>query len=249
MRIYIAPYKMGSASAKALAHSMNVLRVNGTKRFRPSDVIINWGKANIQTVKGSPTIINNANAIAIARNKISTLQKLKQASVPTIEFTTSRNEAMSWQDGGDIVMCRTNVTSSQGVGIIVAKEMDDIPYAPLYTKYIKAHEYRMHVYRDKVFFLQKKKRRSETECNDYIKNSNGGWVFCQEEVRAPLSVFKAAIDAVKVLGLHFGAVDVLYREADDKVAVLEVNTAPGIEGTTLQKYTEVLRENISRHSY
>ena len=51
--------------------------------------------------------------------------------------------------------------------------------------------------------------------------------------------------AIKALGLDFGAVDIIYNEAEDQHYVLEVNTAPGLEGTTLQKYTEAILEMSS----
>ena len=47
-----------------------------------------------------------------------------------------------------------------------------------------------------------------------------------------------AVNAVKALGLDFGAVDIIYNEKENQYYVLEVNTAPGLEGTTLIKYAE-----------
>jgi glutathione synthase/RimK-type ligase-like ATP-grasp enzyme len=46
------------------------------------------------------------------------------------------------------------------------------------------------------------------------------------------------------LGLDFGAVDIGHRIIDNKVFVFEVNTAPGIEGTTLQRYVNTFNEYI-----
>ena len=46
--------------------------------------------------------------------------------------------------------------------------------------------------------------------------------------------------AIKVLGLDFGAVDIIYNKQEDKWYVLEVNTAPGIYGTTLDKYVNAI---------
>jgi len=45
--------------------------------------------------------------------------------------------------------------------------------------------------------------------------------------------------SVMALGLDFGAVDIVYNENDNKAYVLEINTAPGLSGTTLEKYVEV----------
>ena len=47
-------------------------------------------------------------------------------------------------------------------------------------------------------------------------------------------------DAVTALGLEFGAVDIIYNDKSKKLFVLEVNTAPGIEGATVTKYKDAI---------
>jgi glutathione synthase/RimK-type ligase-like ATP-grasp enzyme len=49
-----------------------------------------------------------------------------------------------------------------------------------------------------------------------------------------------AVAAVNTLGLDFGAVDI--AECGDHAVVFEVNTAPGIDGTTVSKYNTFLKE-------
>lgn len=112
--------------------------------------------------------------------------------------------------------------------------------APLYTKYFKkAEEYRIHVFGDRVLDTQQKKKRQEVpnEEMDYqVRNAAGGWVYCRAEVEAPQCVIDAAVRAVSALGLDFGAVDIGYNRHNDAACVFEVNTAPGLEGTTLDRY-------------
>lgn len=240
MKLYILPYQMNSESAKALAKSLNILRVDGSKRFNTTDVIINWGKSNVPAIQGNPKILNKPTAIAIAMNKLNTFNKLKESGLPIVDYTTSIEEASLWQDSGETIFARTNLTGSKGSGIVIASKQEPLPLANLYTKYLKAHEYRVHVVGSRVIDIQKKKRRINTECNDYIKNAGGGWVFCRENVTAPKELYEASINAVRILGLDFGAIDILYRQVDNRVAILEVNTAPGIEGTTVEKYKEAL---------
>ena len=43
-------------------------------------------------------------------------------------------------------------------------------------------------------------------------------------------------------GLDFGAVDVLWNERQQKAYVCEVNTAPGLEGITLDNYLKEIKE-------
>lgn len=248
MRTYIAPYKLGSASAKVLAGALQVKRVDGSKIFKPTDVIINWGNINLAP-RGSPRIINKIDAISIAKNKYKTLSLLKAKGIPCVEFTTSKSEALRWVEDGNFIYARTTLDSSQGKGIVVISDTEDMINAPLYTKGIKAHEYRVHVAFGKVIDLQKKKRRTDVASSDYIRNSANGWVFCREEVRAPKELFEAAVKAVAAVGLDFGAVDILYREAENKVAVLEINTAPGIENTSVQIYTKAFKDNLRSIRY
>ena len=47
---------------------------------------------------------------------------------------------------------------------------------------------------------------------------------------------------METLNLDIGGVDVVYRAGQDAAYVIEVNTAPGIEGTTVEKYAQKLRE-------
>jgi D-alanine-D-alanine ligase-like ATP-grasp enzyme len=54
-----------------------------------------------------------------------------------------------------------------------------------------------------------------------------------------------SISAVNTLGLDFGAVDLIVAK-DGRVYVLEVNTAPGIEGITLEKYVKAF-QNYETH--
>jgi glutathione synthase/RimK-type ligase-like ATP-grasp enzyme len=42
------------------------------------------------------------------------------------------------------------------------------------------------------------------------------------------------------MGLDFGAVDIGHRLIDNQFFVFEVNTAPGLEGTTLDKYAKAI---------
>ena len=77
---------------------------------------------------------------------------------------------------------------------------------------------------------------------DYqVRNHENGWVYCRDDLDVPASVFSDATSAVAALGLDFGAVDIIWNQNQARSYVLEVNTAPGLEGTTLTKYVEAIR--------
>jgi hypothetical protein len=91
-----------------------------------------------------------------------------------------------------------------------------------------------------VIDIQQKRKRRETENEnvDYqVRNHDNGWVYCREDVNLPDVAIQLAKDALLSLGLTFGAVDLIYNAKRDAYYALEVNTAPGLEGTTLENYT------------
>ena len=53
----------------------------------------------------------------------------------------------------------------------------------------------------------------------------------------------AALACLAKTGLDFGAVDVIYTK-DERVYVLEINTAPGLEGQTVLDYKVFFEEII-----
>jgi len=146
----------------------------------------------------------------------------------------------STADGGDGVLDAGRGAGSSGDGGVAGS----IVRAPLYTKYVKkAEEYRVHVVRGEVIDVQMKRKRQEVpnEEVDYkVRNSANGWVYCRDGVTAPECVRSAAIGAVASCGLDFGAADVGFNRHKDQAYVFEVNTAPGLEGTTLDRYYEAL---------
>lgn len=239
---------MGSVSARDLARSLGVIRIKGEKRLGTS-VVINWGRSDLSLRGKVKRIINLPAAVARAANKIQTFSVLKNEGVPTVDWTVNKSEAATWIEEGEMVYCRLQTASSQGRGIVVVGQDDlTLPTAPLYTKgFNKTHEYRVHVAFGQVIDYSKKRKRTEGEVNPYIKNATSGWVFCREGVDLPSEVVSISVAAVKSLGLDFGALDVLYKERDDEARILEVNTSPGIEGTTLTKYSEAFKRFIRNY--
>lgn len=124
--------------------------------------------------------------------------------------------------------------------------LPELPHAELYTRGVKNHgEYRVHVMDEEVILYQKKSRRvdedgnvvtAEGEAAD-VRNLASNWVYRTGNLKRLERVEQLAIDAIKSVGLTFGAVDIIMDE-DGEVYVLEVNSAPGLGNTeTLEAYT------------
>jgi len=68
------------------------------------------------------------------------------------------------------------------------------------------------------------------------------------DFKASFKVQDLALQACQALGLNSGAVDIIWNEKENKCYVLEVNTAPGIEGTTCKKYTNEIIESLTSNA-
>lgn len=241
----IYPYKQGSRSAKLLATKLKgkVLKhVGSSYSPKQGHVVINWGASNVPSF-GQAKLLNAS--VSLAQNKLDALTKLEEEGINVPEFWTDRD---SIPDGAYPILCRCVLTGHSGNGIVIANDKEALVDAPLYVKYIKKqNEYRVHVFRDSVFFIQRKAKKNGVEQPNWmIRNLAGGFAFveCDAEEVSP-QVIEQSIMACKALGLDFGGVDVIWNAHQSKAYVLEVNTACGLEERTAEKYANVFLENSS----
>jgi D-alanine-D-alanine ligase-like ATP-grasp enzyme len=109
----------------------------------------------------------------------------------------------------------------------------------------KDREFRVHVVKGTVIFVQEKLRKKEVgdAGNKYIRSHGNGWCFAFQhlgERPSPQAVLDIGVAAVRGIGLDFGAVDIAWSERSG-ATVLEVNTAPGIEQTTVAAYADAFQ--------
>jgi hypothetical protein len=255
-KLKVFPYKLGSAGAKALATSLGVKRVRPTYDARRRDVIINWGNSSAPYFKSHPSDLNKHSAIALACNKLKTFETLEAAGFEHIpnyctDFYHADQMLYCATNGGETlgkekIYCRTNLTGHSGSGIVIASYTHELVDAPLYTLGTKhKHEFRVHVFKGEVLDVQQKKRKHGSgPSGSGIRNHANGWIYARCDIVIPALVLEASVNAVNILGLDFWAVDIGYREVDGKVFVFEVNTAPGLVGTTLTKYTNAFNNYL-----
>jgi glutathione synthase/RimK-type ligase-like ATP-grasp enzyme len=239
-----------------LANALGIKRLRpvGQSKFvaRHTDVIINWGRYTPFVPAGH--ILNLPGAVMAARNKLTAYTVMRESGVCVPEFTTDPAVARSWLWSDHPVLSRYTLTGQAGAGIVYYGGKADYDRflhdsrAPLYVKYVpKKSEYRVHVIDEHAVDVQQKRTRSGTTGNCHkIRNAANGWVFCRENVEVYEDVISQAVSAVRALGLDFGAVDVGWTEKHRVATVYEVNTAPGLEGTTLERYTEGLKSLINQ---
>ena len=160
------------------------------------------------------------------------------------------------QEGMKLV-ARTKLSGHSGEGIeIIDATVDGLMLqAPLYTEYIsKVKEYRCIVVGNEVVDTKQKKKRSSprdeegnvieeerVEHDEQVWNLDGGYVFARSSISRPDGIDSLAVSAVSSLGLDFGAVDII-MDREHNLFVLEVNTAFGLEGTTIELVGDAIKE-------
>lgn len=224
MRVRLVTKKMGSGSLKRLQASLNQQVQYKVWRSR------------------HPKLMRKNLLYGDCKDKITQYEFFKAQNIPALEFTTSNAEALSWVEEGKCVVARTLTRSSEGKGIVVIETPDQFHSAPVYTQYKKKkREFRVHVYEDQVVcVLEKRKKKGAAEGEHKIRNTVNGYVFCRQNVVEPEGIRELAIAASKVTSSKFKGVDIGYNEKFNQLFVIEVNSAPGMEGTTVQEYAAAI---------
>jgi len=268
-KVLIYPYNKASRSAGRLAEYFH-RKVTDTimlgKMNVPPDVtIVYWGIPEFDPWEGHPNPKWNKPSIArLASNKLRTFQKFQEwnsanpdAPIQFPEITTDQKVAKEWVADGHEVFGRRAVSHSGKDIVIISDDLESfvmgaVSRSEFYSRYIKKQdEYRVHVFKGTVIDVQRK-ALSKTDASgnpvdpaqvDFrIRNLANGFVFVRNELNVPEQVFEQARRAVDAVDLDFGAVDVIWN-TQRGAFVLEINTAPGLEGSTIQSYTQAIENS------
>lgn len=254
-RIVIIPYKLASASAKALKQGLLGLDIpvilvsHLSKKYQPryTDYIINWGCSKqwefitYENQIPNQVCVDKLETFTAITAWNSYADDLPNINIPN--WTTDKNVAATWKG---TVVCRTMLNGHSGAGIVLVDTPNVLPDAPLYVEYKKKkHEYRVHIFNGTVIDITQKKKRKGAEFVDTkIRNHKNGWIYAREGITVPDGLVQQAVMAMQAVDLTFGAVDLIWNEKENKCYVLEINTAPGLVGTTLDKYVEAFTKEI-----
>ncbi len=260
-RLFVYPYRKGSKSVKSLIKTLGCKSIKlDNSKYRPTrrKIVINYGNSSCPY-----DCINSPQSVKYASNKRDAFVLMQKEGVSIPEWTTDEAVAQEWYLAGTKVVGRAKLTGHSGEGIIISDDLD-YPQAeggidvigmreiaghliPLYVKYVKkTEEYRVHVVAGEVIDVVRKMRKKavpDDKVNWAVRNKAGGFVYGRGGVELPEVALSEAVKAVSALGLDFGAVDIIYNKQEDRYYVLEVNTAPGLEGTTLIKYSDAFQRN------
>jgi glutathione synthase/RimK-type ligase-like ATP-grasp enzyme len=197
----------------------------------------------------SPSLVRKQFRYGQSVNKLQQYQWFKDNNILALEFTTDSNVASEWLKTGHTVFGRKYLNASCGKGIVVLEPevTMDIPELPVYTKYKKKkREFRVHVFKDQVVSVVEKRKRKgfDGERETKVRNLANGYVFCQTVENEPEGLRAVALAAAKVSPSDFRGVDIGYNEKKDELFVIEVNSAPGIEGSNVNKYLDAMVQYV-----
>ena len=263
LRYYVYPYKAGSRSARALATALGgrVLRREGSTFVpRHNKKVVNWGASQGPYFLG----LNTASSVATMGNKLLSMRlwgHTPETSPRTPKWTDSRQEALEWlrqPNGSDSFRCkkvvsRTILNGHSGAGIVITdrENRDSLPEAPLYVEYVpKDSEYRVHIFNGEVIDVQRKVRDPDREVTDWKVRSHGnGFIYIRTSPDGRSykdlvqgDVISQSVRAMACSGLQFAAVDIIWNSERRKAYVLECNTAPGLQGETVNIYANAIRK-------
>jgi len=200
-----------------------IKRNRSTYRRKSDHVVINWGCSEAPYLN----MLNPISGVRIVSNKLSTL-KLLRDHIPVPTFFQRKEEAKEYlQNNSGRIFCRTKLTGHSGEGIVLSEKVEELVDAPLYTVGINnGGEFRVHIFRNlnsmalEIIDITKKRRRAELmeqegAINSHVRNVQGGWVYCHNNVELPTVVKILAKTAIEILGLDFGAVDIIREKNTD----------------------------------
>lgn len=261
------PYHMGSISAQTLAQALNAKRVfpDGTYHYNNSHLAINWGSTRQPNWETPATKwLNPPPNVLTAADKVQCFQALSAAgiSVPIYDRGSdlSQDTLMRWLRDGDVYL-RWNTRGHSGQGIqVIPRGTSQPPYDPFHPPPLvvrglgRRKEFRAHILGGEVVRLQQKRHRRDWD-GDYnyaVRNYDNGWIYSIHNLNDVTDeALNACIAAVSTLGLHFGAVDFAIHQkprrttANQPFALFEVNTAPGMDGTTIDAYTHYIQHTCT----
>lgn len=183
-------------------------------------------------VRLASATLPSLNANAGRYNKLQQLLTLQEKGVPTLRvlerganFETARYPLVG-----------RKVQHREGKDIMLALQPEDVPMrlaagCTFFTEYVpRSRECRVWVFRRRHLGTYEKVMRHPEQYKYYGCSYRNGFAFeLVPAERVPRDAVEIAANAVNALGLDFGAVDMLLGK-DGQWRVLEVNTAPGVEG-------------------
>lgn len=200
-------------SAERLAHLLKCpSSLAAEDEYFGYDEVINYGSS---LPLRSKKIINKPKEVAICTNKISTLKRLSDRC-STIEWTKSKEKALTWLQEDGVVIARQLEASNQGKGLVTIQTQEEFAAtnAKFYTRYFwHTNEVRVNVFKDEIISV-------------YDKVIEGDeFIFYPLTINGESPQVREMIEAIQEnIGISYYGMDVLFNGIEYKL--LEVNSGP-----------------------
>lgn len=219
--IRLVEYKRGVASS--LGEKLSLAFPNLRE-----DVWVNYGNGTLEVPRRITLVLNRAEAVRLSTDKPAALATLRLHD-DGLFVVPSVLEACI------LVKPRNH---RGGKGQILVEGPKGTHYAEEFVPC--SHEWRVHVVGDRTC------ARIKTGGTGKIRNRQYGWVFTVAD-EVPQAIRDAAKEAVRLLSLDFGAVDIGDRGRRQPPVVYEVNTAPRLQvDVVLEWYAGAFKRLIER---
>lgn len=233
--IILSP-EVGYESATFLAEKLNCPYENpyktGKRNYLEYDYVLKYGFS--RKIKANK-IFNTTKAIELSKNKINTLEALKDTGF-AVEYTLNKEIAKEWSPYG--VVARNIINGSNGAGLsycITPEEVEKTP-AKFWTKYKhNTHEFRVNVWKNKVISVYEKETK-----NKVFKFNLFRGVEKQEQL---VKLVQATHEKI---GLDWYGLDVV-RDYQGNLFILEINSAPILYPYTAHKLSLILKQELNNN--
>ena len=248
--IFIAPHRIAFQTGRRLKEQLNPCVLLGftSSRFnwQRRGKVINWGRSDLPNQhEVRRIIVNKPEAIRFASDKIKFLSLMEERGLHAPRMLTDEECMSLLQDGKKVLVREPRGFGGRGITVVRSPDaFNGIPRGKFAVRFFpKESEFRVHVWRGEAIGLTQKRARRDTERSEtdrLIWNHGNGWIHCREDVVEPDGIRDLAIASVRATGLDFGAVDLMLNK-DGVLRVLEVNTAPGVDGQIAEAYVQAIR--------
>lgn len=186
--------------------------------------VVCWGRG----YNGTEPALNRA---AGAANKLQQLEAFKKAGILVPPFWRTAPTAPE-----DYPLLGRSLNHHGGLDIRLIMQATDLKFHPgidYFMRYVpRLREFRSWIYRRRhLGTYEKVQTKAATKVGANYRNGFSFQLVAADQL--PAGIREISSSAVEALGLDFGAVDILQGQ-DNAYYVLEVNTAPGVEGENRQ---------------
>jgi hypothetical protein len=257
-QIRIFPYSMQSMSARVLRNKLPdslLVRRRGSYSHNVRQLIINWGNSTTpRWYETDRNVLNRPYHIAKCTNKLRFYTQFADVLPIIPHWTTYGDEVRDHIATGGKVLERTQLSAHSGRGIEVHTTFNPERHGAggLFVRYIpRRNEYRFIVFRtpDGEYAIpavyQKRRTYRCDNPNWTIRTHRSGFIYTRSNVEFPHVVepelAALAIRTLKAVELDFAAVDIITTPSGNSY-VLEVNTAPGLEGSSVPLFCHMFEQ-------